>query len=168
MDSLKDLLLAPFIAFLIPIMWALAKIPIAYIHELIMRKQSLIKIDLRLDTELAKLENVRFFCLIIRYGTDSYIKDMASNNEKYDGRLRNTVIEGSLENGQLIYRIPLHKRIGTQFKCFLETPTKEAVDQIMKNRDIYKNISDLSFSCSNNRNRIFFILKGHGTTKSVD
>lgn len=38
----------------------------------------------------------------------------------------------------------------------------------MANKDAYKNIYDLGFSGSNNKNRIFFLLRDYGTTETVD
>lgn len=108
---IKDALLVPFIAFLIPIMWELATVPISYLKEWRMRKSSILEIDLKLDTELIQTKNIHFKCLLVRYGTDHYIKDMASDREKHDGRLRNTIIEGTITNKFLHYHIPLHRRI---------------------------------------------------------
>lgn len=110
-DFITDNLIVPFIAFLIPIMWELAKIPIFYIRELKMKTLSILKVELNLNTELIKLDNIKFKCLLIRYWTDNYIKDMASDSEKYDGRLRNILIDWHIKNNQLNYKIPLHNRI---------------------------------------------------------
>lgn len=124
-----DMVLAPLIAFFIPIMWKLSSIPINLTREYFMRKTSLIEIDLNIKLDSESFKNATFKCLLIRFGTDKYIKDMASDREKHDGRLRNKTIEGLYNNGKVIYSIPLHKRIGTQFKCYLEVPTKqEALD----------------------------------------
>lgn len=164
----KDVFFAPLMAFLIPIMWELAKIPIFYIKELKMKTLSILKVDLKLNTELTKLENIKFKCLLVRYWTDNYIKDMASDSEKYDGRLRNNLIDWVILNNQLNYKIPLHNRIWTQFKCFLETKTKEEAEQIMKDKDKYETIYDLSLASDLSKNRIFFLLKNYWTTETID
>ena len=211
-EEIIKLLLAPIIAFLIPIMWKLSSIPINKYREKSMRNDSLIevKLDLSLDKDI--FEKAIFKCLLIRFGTDSYIKDMASESEKHDGRLRNEIIIGSCNNGNLSYTIPLHKRIGTQFKCYLELETKDEIENIVdrikiienkmdkKNKEIMElereienkesefylenkkriralekeilkeesPIYDLGISCSKDKNRLFFLIRGYGSTKTVD
>lgn len=179
-----------------------------------MRKDSLVKAKLDLDLDRDIFEKAIFKCLLIRFGTDSYIKDMASESEKHDGRLRNEIIVGSCDNGNLSYTISLHKRIGTQFKCYLELDTKEEIESIVekikiienkmdkKNKEISKleneiknkepesedylinkkkikilekeirneeaPIYDLGISCSKDKNRLFFLIRGYESTKTVD
>ena len=123
LDLKMDLLLAPILALLVPIIWNFASIPISFIREFFMKKPAIIQLDLAL--EYPEFNNARFKCLIIRYGTDEYIKSMANDQEKYDGRLRNDIIDGIYDKGKLSFNIPLHKRIGTQFKCFLEVDTDQ-------------------------------------------
>ena len=115
-----DIIVAPLIAFLIPFMWKLATILINWGREFFMQSNCLVEVNLNLNVDNKIFENTKFKCLLIRFGTDQYIKDMASDREKYDGRLRNKIIDGTLKNGKVEYDIPLHQRIGTQFKCYFE------------------------------------------------
>lgn len=63
--------------------------------------------------EYPEFEHAKFKCLILRYGTDGYIKSMANGNK-------------------------------------------------------YERIYDLSFSSSQHKNRIFFLLRDYGETTTVD
>jgi len=166
LDFKVDLLLAPVFALLVPIIWNFASIPISYIREFFMKKPAIIKLDI--DLEYPEFTNASFKCLLIRYGTDEYIKSMANDQEKYDGRLRNNIINGTYSGGKLSFNIPLHKRIGTQFKCFLDVKTKEEAEKIVKMAEKFENIYDLSFSSSQYKNRVFFLLKDYGSTLTVD
>jgi len=164
--DLIKLILAPIAALAIPIIWNFASIPIAYLREKSMKKPSAVKIDL--DLNYPELEHAKFKCLIVRYGTDEYIKSMANDQEKYDGRLRNDIIDVNYQDGSLHFVIPLHKRIGTQFKCFLETESKEKAEKIIQRTEDFSGIYDLSLASSQHKNRVFFLLKDYGETKTVD
>jgi hypothetical protein len=64
------------------------------------------------------------YCQVVRYGTDQYIEKMASEQEKFEGRLQNKVIRLSASkdrNGLYVVhlRLPVHRRIGTQFRLFV-------------------------------------------------
>jgi hypothetical protein len=161
-----DLLLAPILALIVPIIWNFASIPISWLREFFMKKPAIIHIGI--DLEYKELKNAVFKCLVVRYGTDEYIKSMANDQEKYDGRLRNEIVDATHTNGVLSFNIPLHKRIGTQFKCFLEVDTKEEAEEIVKQCDKFDGIYDLSFSSSQHKNRVFFLLKDYGETLTVD
>ena len=164
--DLIKLILAPIAALAIPIIWNFASIPITYLRDKSMQKPSPVKIDL--DLNYPEFENAQFKCLIVRYGTDEYIKLMANDQEKYDGRLRNDIIDIDYEDGLLHFVVPLHKRIGTQFKCFLETDSKEKAVKIIQRAEDFSGIYDLDLASSQHKNRVFFLLKDYGETKTVD
>jgi len=113
-----------------------------------------IQIDtIKLDT--ASVSEVRACCLLVRYGTDLYFEKLASDQEKYEGRLQNrvlrnrsiirwrfdrrdrfslfkglryawfrlrrwNVVEEDAEWLTPVFKLPVHSRLGTQFKFFLE------------------------------------------------
>ena len=68
-----------------------------------------------------------------------------------------------MQHTQTVYSL-----IGTQFKCFLEADTKEEAEEIVKQCDKFDGIYDLSFSSSQHKNRVFFLLKDYGETLTVD
>lgn len=173
--NLAEIILAPIVALLIPIIWNFASIPISYARELMMKKPIDVKVDLNLESTIDNrnvhdvLKRAKFKCLIIRYGTDQYIKDMANDQERYDGRLRNNVIDGKLDSdGNVTFNIPLHKRIGTQFKLFMELESEEDTKLLLEYKN-YTNIYDLGRASSPfAKYRIFFLLNSYGTVKTVD
>lgn len=64
------------------------------------------------------------YCQVVRYGTDQYIGKMASDQEKFEGRLQNKVLRMAVsKNHRDLYvvhlRLPVHRRIGTQFRLFV-------------------------------------------------
>lgn len=116
---------------------------------------------------------VKFYCLVIRYGTDNYIKDMASNQEKYDGRLQNKVIpintcRGKEKDLSLELKLPVHNRIGTQFKCFAEIQDSRKVDDLYSILEKCQRIYDISKSSSQFKNRIYFLLQDFVTITTVE
>lgn len=118
------------------------------------------------------LSKVKAHYLFVRYGTDNYIQKLASDSERYEGRLRNEVKPVEiLTNGQgkteLRFSIKVHKRLGVQFKCFFEVVedqdenTKQEVKNFLDKCAGEGTISDPTWSCSFlHKNRIFFILRG--------
>ncbi len=62
-----DLLLAPILALIVPIIWNFASIPISWLREFFMKKPAIIHIGI--DLEYKELKNAVFKCLVVRYGT---------------------------------------------------------------------------------------------------
>lgn len=110
--------------------------------------------------EVGSVENVKLRCLLVRYGTDPYIERMASDQEKYEGRLRNRILTNRVtitrtlkEDGLLPwlghlwkcrilsydavpagstnivgkFLLPVHQRLGTQFKLFFQIKADDSV-----------------------------------------
>jgi hypothetical protein len=112
-------------------------------------------------------------CLVVRYGTDQYIEHMASDREKYDGRLLNEVIPiRVIRTGDAVsfeVDLPVHKRLGTQFKCYVEVPKGGPVAEIKKFLTGLADIHEVSESSSlDGGNRIFFLIKKFATVTSID
>ncbi len=116
----------------------------------------------------------KFYYLLIRYGTDQYIRDMASDEERWIGRLRNEIYalkaeEGS--SGQIVLNLKLkvHRRLGTQFKVFFELDSRHE-DKLDRVEAAFSE-SGLEYSFASSpagKHRIFFILKDFGTVTTVD
>lgn len=166
-EFIKNALLIPFIWFLIPIFWDLWKTVSYYIKEFIMRQHFLLIINIDLPPELSNRKDIKFKFLVVRFWTDAYIKDMASDSEKFIWRLRNKVIEWEFENWVIKYNIPLHKRLWTQFKCFAEFPTEKEAKVFFYAVEKYESI-DASLSCSEKKNRVFLLLKNYWITDTID
>lgn len=116
---------------------------------------------------------IDFYCLLIRYGTDSYLQGLASERDKFDGRLQNKIIPIKVEesdsgNARFILSLPIHQRMGTQFKCFAEVRSSKDLEVASKALNACERIYDISKSSSQFKNRVYFLLKDFGTSKSVD
>jgi len=75
---------------LVRIVWSVISVLLNKIRYLWMKKVQSFVISLESSEIIDSL--TRFYCLVIRYGTDNYIRDMANDKEKHDGRLRNKII----------------------------------------------------------------------------
>jgi hypothetical protein len=61
--------------------------------------------------------------LLVRHGSDDYLRDMAGDADRHAGRTRRDVIAmkltlSSVGEAVLSWRLPIHQRLGTQFRCF--------------------------------------------------
>jgi hypothetical protein len=114
-----------------------------------------------------------FYCLIVRYGTDQYLQHLASDEERHEGRLRLKVIPIQVifdqnDNASFQLTLPVHKRLGTQFKCFVEVWKLEEVNQVVAKLKQCQCILDIGQSHSQHRNRIYFLLDHFFTVKTVE
>ncbi len=114
-----------------------------------------------------------FYCLIVRYGTDQYVGSLASDQEKYEGRLKNEKRKISVRfdndgNAVLTLTLPVHKRMGTQFKCFAEARSDAFVEPAVRFLENCDRIREVSVSKSIYSNRIYFLLDRFGETMTVD
>jgi hypothetical protein len=142
-------------------------------------KTYILKVNLALPTEL--IGNIDFKCLIIRYGTDQYIQKMASEIDRQNGQLQNRIIDvrassKSKDGGtEFTLALPVHSRMGTQFKCFAEVSNKVEKAQranLLKCTESFlasSNIAtDISMSSSEHEHRVFFLLNRFAAVTTVD
>ncbi len=64
--------------------------------------------------------------LLIRYGSDEYLRSMAGEADRNVGRPRYASIPMRLSlspTGEVLlsWALPVHRRLGTQFRCFIDT-----------------------------------------------
>lgn len=116
---------------------------------------------------------VKFHCLVVRFGTDSYVRDMASDREKHDGRLQNRAIPIGVrrhKQGQAEFelRLPIHRRLGTQFKCFAQVRDPGQVENLVATLQGCDRVYDVSRSSSQFRERVYFLLKDFTAVDTVD
>jgi len=115
----------------------------------------------------------RFYCLLVRYGTDSYIEKLASDEERYEGRLRLKLIPVEVQfdatgNVFFVLKLPVHKRLGTQFKCFAVVTKIDEVAKVVEILEACKHVKDVKPSDSQYRNRIYFLLDHFAEVDSID
>jgi hypothetical protein len=112
----------------------------------------------------ALIQNISaFHCLLIRYGTDDYIIQMASDRERYEGRQRLKVLPisaASDADDRVIFtlKLPVHKSLGTQFKCFAEARSVEQVPAVIASLQKCEHASEVKQSDSYKRTRVYFLL----------
>lgn len=125
--------------------------------------------------------NVVFRCLIIRYGTDQYIEKMASDIDRQNGKLQNRIINFSTRidtasnETEFALKLPVHRRLGTQFKCFADIDEKlptgqkdELLEKLKTFLESSKIVSDVSISSSEHQHRVYFLLNRFGSVRTVD
>ena len=96
-------------------------------------------------------------CLVVRYGRDDYLQTLASDQEKWEGRLQNRVLptqkrcEG--DRCKATVRLPVHRRLGTQFKFFVEFTEGAAADRLARSGQL----RDASLSHTGDVWRVWFL-----------
>ena len=104
-----------------------------------------------------------FYCLVVRYGTDEYISKMASDGERFEGRqlLKVRPISATFdENNQAKFelKLPIHKTMGTQFKCFAVARSVDRVPAVIAILEKCEHASDVKQSDSYSESGYFFFL----------
>ena len=113
-------------------------------------------------------------CLIVRYGTDLYVEHLASDREKHDGRLQNRRIAVPITahpDGSTTFRlrIPVHKRLGTQFKCFVDVQDPSKATEVLEFlSDCHSIVSPEHSSSPLYPKRIYFLLRAFDVVESID
>ena len=74
--------------------------------------------------------------LVLRHGSDDYLRDMAGEADRHAGRMRREVIAmrlglSAIGEVTLSWSLPVHRRIGTQFRCFAELRPGDAGQDIL-------------------------------------
>ena len=171
--SPKELLFeSTIIAFIFRFVWGIFSEISNRIRQIFASRVRVYEIDIGLyPSEFDKV--IDFYCLLIRYGTDSYLSGLASERDKFDGRLQNKILPITIAQtkdgkARFILRLPIHQRIGTQFKCFGEVKSSNELENVNKALNTCERIRSLSKSSSQFRNRVYFLLNDFGTSKSVE
>ncbi|MBU6499771.1 MAG: hypothetical protein KGJ41_07590 [Rhodospirillales bacterium] len=63
--------------------------------------------------------------LVVRYGTDDYLRNLAGAEDRHAGRPRYTTLPMRLSlsgSGEVVlsWSLPVHRRLGTQFRCYID------------------------------------------------
>ena len=118
----------------------------------------------------SEIEALRY--LFIRYGNDTYLKELASDQERHHGRLRNIVrkveVSDLPDGGKRIkLRLKVHKRLGTQFKLFVDVAGDPAA--VARYLNSHPNVYEVESSPRpGNRSRVFFLVRDFPTITTVD
>lgn len=161
-------------AFLGRVSWAGATLALNWIHSWYLRTVqrhtiALARRQLPFDHRILKPR-----CLIIRYGTDLYVERLASDREREDGRLQNRVFDIPIvvhADGSTSFRllVPVHKRLGTQFKCFVDVQDATKTTEVLEFLFSCPSIDSPERSSSPlHPNRLYFLLKDFHIIESID
>lgn len=115
--------------------------------------------------------------LFIRYGNDTYMQWLASDQDRHHGRLRNKIIcvtrKMPKPGEQITVKMRVHKRLGTQFKFFVDvTGDPEPVEAYLKAHSSTDDISCKPIPRSKpggpDRYRLFFLVTRLDEVKTID
>jgi hypothetical protein len=112
------------------------------------------------------------YCQIVRYGTDQYIEKMASDQERYEGRLQNRVykLRTHRHGGEYVVRVsfPVHKRLGTQFKLFVRLKDASKADDVVKFLTGTNLLSGVNFSPYHSPPKVSFLVERFSKVQTVE
>jgi hypothetical protein len=162
------------LAFVSKLSWAAASSLVRQVHTWFLSKPQEHRIVVAKTAVPFEKGSAEIFCLIVRYGSDQYIEHMASDREKYDGRLINKAVKVQVERAEdglvsFLLDLPVHKRLGTQFKCYVDVKPGGPKDAVLEFLSSHDGIHDVSTSSSlKGGERIYFLLKKFATVTTVE
>ena len=94
------------------------------------------KMTIKLDCNGEVLpEGVDFYCLLVRFGIDKFLSsNIPSPQERKHGQFQMKKIKASVikikQGYEIVFNLPIHKTLGTQFKCFFESDSEVFEDAV--------------------------------------
>ena len=102
--------------------------------------------------------------MVVRYGTEEYLRTLASDADRHVGRPRRASTGMSLKlspSGEAIlsWTLPVHRALGTQFRCYVVT--RKGGGGLAVLADILKHYDEIEVLPSDlpDRRRVYFLLK---------
>lgn len=125
--------------------------------------------DLNLGPFEAIPATARLKCVLIRYGTDKYLEHLAPAQDRFEGRLRNKVreVRPTCSSDNLFTfkaSVPVHRRLGTQFKFFFEVDSIEDAEKLKSHNALlqpYVATTDTPI-------KVWFLVPGFGTQETIE
>jgi hypothetical protein len=122
--------------------------------------------------ERLKQDILGFHCLIVRYGTDDYLRHIASDQDRYEGRLQLKIRKINIDfdnSDRAIFslKLPIHKRLGTQFKCFVVARSVDRVPAVISILKGCEHVSDVRKSASYFEVRIYFLVNHFTVVETI-
>lgn len=153
------------------IFWWLATWATQWFEEKISRAPKTIEIVISKMDGIFDKQKTRPQCLLVRYGTDQYIEHMASDAERYAGRLRNEIIDIEVVKDattsvvHFVLKLPVHQRMGTQFKCYVDVLDRSRHQAAIDFLNSSEYITDVTPSAGpSGEGRLYFLLQVAGCT----
>ncbi len=111
--------------------------------------------------------------LLVRYGTDEYLRTMAGEADRHAGRTRYDVIKMKLAlspTGEvtLSWSLPVHRRLGTQFRCYIDIRAGGAGGEVLTGMLRHYDEIEVLPSEVAEPTRVYFLLKKFRTVPSAD
>lgn len=111
--------------------------------------------------------------LLIRHGSDDYLRHMAGEADRQIGRTRHDVISMKLalsNTGEvtLSWKLPVHRRLGTQFRCFADVRDNGTGGEMLTGMLRHYDEIEVLASDVPNPTRIYFLLKRFRTVTGAD
>lgn len=111
--------------------------------------------------------------LLVRFGKDEYLRDLASDRERITGRLqlktrKASIVKNADGSARIKTTIPIHKRLGTQFKFFVDVHDPARTEEVCEYIRGLPNVVEASISDSALKNRIYLLLDTFDTAQTVD
>lgn len=111
--------------------------------------------------------------LLVRYGTDDYLRAMAGESDRQLGRTRFDVLNMKLALSNigeitLSWKLPIHRRLGTQFRCYIDIREGGAGGEVLTGMlRHYDEIEVLPAEVAN-PSRVYFLLKRFRVVTAAD
>ncbi len=118
------------VTFLVWSAWSILRVVLATISDMLEVQQTKHTIAIARGLTRHDFEQIRkginaWRLLVVRYGTDDYLRGTASEADRQVGRTRYEVINMKLALSNvgevtLSWSLPVHRRLGTQFRCYID------------------------------------------------
>ena len=164
--------------FLVWFVWAILRFVFATAADLLEVSQSKQRIVIARGLTRHDFEQVRkgikaWRLLLVRYGSDDYLRAMAGESDRQLGRTRFDVLNMKLALSNigeitLSWKLPIHRRLGTQFRCYIDIREGGAGGEVLTGMlRHYDEIEVLPAEVAN-PSRVYFLLKRFRVVTAAD
>jgi hypothetical protein len=164
--------------FLVWLVWSILRFVFATAADLFDISQSKQRIVIARGLTRHDFEQVRkgvraWRLLLIRYGSDEYLRTMAGDSDRQAGRTRFDVIAMKLALSNigevtLSWKLPIHRRLGTQFRCYIDIRDGGAGGEVLTGMLRHYDEIEVLPSEVANPTRIYFLLKRFRVVTAAD
>jgi hypothetical protein len=133
-------------------------------------------ISLQCDKSVDDLRRLaEFRCLLVRFGTDLYLRDLASDQDREEGRTQLKKIKLAMQhdandNPQVILKLPVHPTLGTQFKIYAEKKPDARMDDLIAalNKAVEKGCIHGVDASDSLYPRVYFLVTKFATVPTIE
>ena len=111
--------------------------------------------------------------LLVRYGSDDYLRAMAGDSDRQTGRTRFEVINMRLAltnigEVTLTWKLPVHRRLGTQFRCYADIRDGGAGGEVLTGMLRHYDEIEVLPADVPSPTRVYFLLKRFRVVTAAD